>query len=233
MIRIAVPEHAGPSLISVFYRRGPSPDYDAAHHAFLHAWDQHTNFRDVSLTISHEDHPGQDIGALQDTCRGHAAEPWLVWLGAHARPLHDGWLDRLTAAMDDLTVGMAAVCGSHEVNPHLRTSAFAVRPALVGGLYPEPVETRRDCYIFEHGARNFTIRLRDADWRTVVVGRVGVFDFGDWERSGTYRVGEQENLLVADRATDEWANATPPLRDLLYRYCWQSAEFPTHPDESF
>ncbi len=69
---------------------------------------------------------------------------------------------------------------------------------------------KRDTYLLESGRRSITRQILERDLRAVVAGRDGrVYGVKDWAASRTYRSGEQENLLVADRRTEDWAARLP------------------------
>jgi hypothetical protein len=57
-----------------------------------------------------------------------------------------------------------------------------------------------------------------------VVGRDGAaYEPAEWPNSRTFRVDEQENLLVADNRTDEYASADAATRAALRRMAWGDA----------
>ena len=45
-----------------------------------------------------------------------------------------------------------------------------------------------------------------------------------WPASHTFWQGTQDNLLVADNQTDDYADAAPPVRRLLSQFAWGSAQ---------
>jgi hypothetical protein len=80
---------------------------------------------------------------------------------------------------------------------------------------------KRDTYLLESGRRSITRQVLERALRAVVVGRDGrVYGVKDWAASRTYRSGEQDNLLVADRRTADWQSASPRLRRRLSRDAW-------------
>jgi hypothetical protein len=54
-----------------------------------------------------------------------------------------------------------------------------------------------------------------------VVGRDGrAYARDEWRESGTFRVDDQSNLLVADNRTDQFASADPATRKRLEELAW-------------
>jgi hypothetical protein len=106
-------------------------------------------------------------------------------------------------------------------NPHIRSTAFMIDRANLIAMNLEEARDKRDTYLLESGRRSITRRILERDLRAVVTGRDGrVYGVKDWAASRTYRSGEQDNLLVADRRTEDWALASPRLRRRLSRDAW-------------
>jgi hypothetical protein len=106
-------------------------------------------------------------------------------------------------------------------NPHIRSTAFAIDRANLLAMKLEAAQDKRDTYLLESGRRSITRQILERDLRAVVTGRDGrVYGVKDWAASRTYRSGEQENLLVSDRRTEDWARASPRLRRRLSRDAW-------------
>ena len=106
-------------------------------------------------------------------------------------------------------------------NPHIRSTAFTIDRANLLAMKLEDAQDKRDTYLLESGRRSITRQILERDLRAVVTGRDGrVYGVKDWAASRTYRSGEQENLLVSDRRTEDWAHASPRLRRRLSRDAW-------------
>lgn len=106
-------------------------------------------------------------------------------------------------------------------NPHIRTTAFMVDRAVVLAMNLDSARDKRDTYLLESGRRSVTRQVLERGLRAVVAGRDGqVYGVKDWAASRTYRSGCQDNLLVADRRTADWQNASPRLRRRLSRDAW-------------
>lgn len=106
-------------------------------------------------------------------------------------------------------------------NPHIRSTAFMLDRANLVAMNLDAARDKRDTYLLESGRRSITRRILERDLRVVVTGRDGrVYGVKDWAASRTYRSGEQDNLLVADRRTEDWQAASPRLRRRLSRDAW-------------
>lgn len=106
-------------------------------------------------------------------------------------------------------------------NPHLRTTAFVAERRVLLGLGLDGALDKRATYLLESGPGSITRQVQGRGQRVVVVGRDGwAYDVADWPRSATYRAGGQHNLLVADRRTRDWEQASPWLKRRLMRDAW-------------
>lgn len=92
-------------------------------------------------------------------------------------------------------------------NPHIRSNAFVVdRETFVRALPTLPT-TKYHCLQFESGYNSLTNIAIKRGIRPLVVGRNGRFyPLNQLKNSGTFRVGNQKNLLVTDNQTRKfWA----------------------------
>ena len=109
-------------------------------------------------------------------------------------------------------------------NPHLRTNAFVVRRDILLGLRVGDVDTKEGAERFESGSHGLTRQLRDRGLAALVVGRDGrAFGPEQWPTSGTFRSGEQANLLVSDNRTRQYAEGDVATRRRLASLAWGNA----------
>lgn len=124
-------------------------------------------------------------------------------LNSYSTILADGWLGRLSHALDDASVGVAGATGSWESqaewirgkpvywpyqlallrrarrdyprfpNPHLRTTALMLDRTLLLEAGFERAVDKRDTYLLESGPDSFTRQVLQRGLRPVVVGRDG------------------------------------------------------------
>lgn len=106
-------------------------------------------------------------------------------------------------------------------NPHIRTTAFIAERDAILRMNLDAALDKRSTYLLESGRRSITRQTLERGLRAVVAGRDGrVYGVKDWSAARTYRSGEQNNLLVADRRTRDWQTASPRLRRRLSRDAW-------------
>lgn len=162
----------------------------------------------------------------------------FVFLNSWSRPLADGWLRKLVAPLERENVGAVAATASWESfrsngdgvlnrilpefpNPHLRTNALALRREDALRWLPRLAPMKQIEYLMESGRSSLTQKVFKERRQAVVAGRSGEWaTAAGWLESGTYRSGEQEELLVADNQTDAWAAAGQPERERLRRAAW-------------
>jgi len=185
------------------------------------------------------------LAARQLECRN------LCFLNSYSVILVDGWLGKLSAALDEPEVGLVGASGSWESqaewmrgssshwihqlaslrpvrrdyprfpNPHIRTSAFMVARDNFLELGPESVRDKRSAYLLESGRKSISRRVWERDLRALVVDRNGrSYDVPDWPASRTFRIGEQEGLLIADNQTRDYETASSRRRRRLSRDTW-------------
>lgn len=106
-------------------------------------------------------------------------------------------------------------------NPHIRTNAFMVDRAQFLSLRLPAFKNKKDAYRFESGRRSLTRQYLARGLQPVVTGQDGkVYGIEQWDKSGTFWIGDQANLLVADNRTADYAQGTPELRTYLQHIAW-------------
>jgi hypothetical protein len=106
-------------------------------------------------------------------------------------------------------------------NPHIRSTAFMVDRANLVAMNLDAAQDKRDTYLLESGRRSITRQILERGLRAVVAGRDGrAYGVKGWAASRTYRSGEQDNLLVADRRTEDWQAASARVCRRLSRDAW-------------
>lgn len=92
-------------------------------------------------------------------------------------------------------------------NHHVRTNGFMLRRELMLALRWPAIRTKADALAFESGRAGLTRQVEARGLGVLVVGRDGRgYAPADWWRSGTYRCGDQQNLLIADNRTRQFGN---------------------------
>ena len=194
----------------------------------------------------HTERPVQDLVAYRRALDVVSCDR-VVFLNSWSEPLVDGWLAALAGALDDPGVGIAGCTGSWESpaseapphlklhrmllferfpNPHVRTNAFALRAELGRSLQWEVRRRKVGAESLESGKRGLTRQVIERGLRPVVVSRRGVVEVEDWPEARVYRSARQEQLLVADNRTRQYAEADPRRRAVLARMVWRDRALP-------
>ena len=115
-------------------------------------------------------------------------------------------------------------------NYHIRTNAFMLSRQLMLDVWPRSVVNKSTAYMVENGRNGFTPRVLRRGLKPLVVGRDGRgYDKEDWAVSNTFRQANQENLLIADNQTRNYAAADFENRKHLSRLAWGDAATPSQP----
>jgi hypothetical protein len=106
-------------------------------------------------------------------------------------------------------------------NPHIRSNGFMIaRHRLLEANFGA-IESKMDAFEFESGTDSLTQRLRRQGLDSLVVGRDGSgYAINNWFRSGTFRLGEQSNLLLTDNQSRNFVKLGAPERATFTRISW-------------
>lgn len=172
---------------------------------------------------------GFDIGAYRHAARIIECE-FAVFLNSHSEIESDNWLAKLMSAFERRAdTGIAGATGNWESldaqtpfpNIHIRTNAFAIRRRDFLALEFGPLTSKFANNEFEAGARSMTGQLIERGLAPYVAGRDGdIFDKQCWPASKTFRSGCQENLLVSDNRTRDFAQGSQRHRLKVARLSW-------------
>jgi hypothetical protein len=106
-------------------------------------------------------------------------------------------------------------------NPHVRTNAFMIETDRFVSLHSTTFKTKFDVYKFESGRRSMTKQIMAQGLKPVVVDRNGdIYNISQWKSSSTFWVDQQNNLLVADNQTRDYAKGSRELRRQLEDHAW-------------
>lgn len=112
-------------------------------------------------------------------------------------------------------------------NPHLRTTGLVIAKSLFAdfaGRRPIP-RNKHDAHCLESGRVGLSAFVRNEGLELVVVGADGqVYRVEQWPLSRTFRAGRQENLLIADNRTTQFATAQPRQKRRLASLAWGSRQ---------
>jgi len=106
-------------------------------------------------------------------------------------------------------------------NFHIRTNAFMINRNLLLGIKRPRLILKMHAHEFESGRDSLTRQILEKGLKPIVVGRDGTgYEKEHWHTSGTYRQGEQTNLLVADNQTMQYQQLAPEEREKLRSLTW-------------
>ena len=162
--------------------------------------------------------PGFRLGVFREACR-HLTTEYACLLAEESRPLVDGWLERLYSVAKRAGVGIAGASGAHQIDPHVRDNAFCIKRALYLALTDRA--TAADARTLEADPiRSITRSVRKRGLAARIVGRSGDRDVVQARDGRTFWWGVQEELLVADDQTDDYANGAEAHRAYLRSAGW-------------
>jgi hypothetical protein len=146
--------------------------------------------------------------------------------------LADNWLLKMASLAQRDGIGLVGAFASWEgcpngtakfPNAHIRSNGFLIRRrALLWYVYP--VETKQDCYEFESGSVSLSRMIRNHGLLTVLATKESFYGApGEWAESKTFRLGNQENLLLSDRQSRHYDEANAEERKRLTELAWGKA----------
>lgn len=158
---------------------------------------------------------GWDIGAYQFCAKQLENYDFVICLNSQAYIAYADWLESFKNAFKRHGVGIYGASSSFEVAPHIRTSCIAFSPRLINN-YPLKVCCRYDACVFEHSPKNFSLWALKQGLPVMVVMRSGIYSLLESRRKpNIFRHGSQEELLINDRHTAIYNEATSIERELL------------------
>jgi len=106
-------------------------------------------------------------------------------------------------------------------NPHIRTNAFMIARMTFLSLKLPAFASKQDVYRFESGRKSLTRQILASGLRPVVVGRDGtMYEISEWRSSSTFWTNEQDNLIIADNRTADYAQGEQSFRAQLENAAW-------------
>jgi hypothetical protein len=154
----------------------------------------------------------------------------LAFFVSWSRVLAPGWARIMAQAFDaEPRTGVVGASAGWEAldattpfpNPSIRTTGFMVPRSLWADLDFGDQSTKRAGNLFEAGPRSMTRQIEARGLLPVLTGRDGGRWLPEaWHLSRTFRLGDQENLMLADNRTQAYAVASLGRRRRLARLNW-------------
>jgi hypothetical protein len=225
------------------YRAHPAGAEHTLLAVFAGPEEDRTPFYEAFAPVAHERLDlglGMDLAHYRTAVERFPADAY-AFLNTVTEVLADDWLAKMATALAGEGVGMVGASGSYESpnavrpgpmkrgrpgfedfpNPHLRTNGFAMERALIEQLDWPAEMTREQTVALEGGSRGLTRQVRARGLQTLIVGRDGAYPPERWRQSRTFRVGEQENLLLGDNRTRHYLEGGRVTRFGLAWLAWQ------------
>lgn len=145
----------------------------------------------------------------------------LMCLNSFSEIRKDNWLKSFDDKLG-INVGLVGGSHSHEAmgekwynkifypsfpNFHIRTNAFLMRKELMVKIWPTSFWTKWGCHMFESGRNSLTARVVSRGFRAISIGH-------------TFRKGLQEDLIISDKQTKYFDNASTSERIHLRHLAW-------------
>jgi hypothetical protein len=201
--------------------------------------------RRLASQVEHEETvvsaAGLDLSAYREIALASSFD-LMCFLNSSSEALADGWLSMMRDSLSAPDVGIVGASGSYESalssaprplrilrrgrfppfpNPHLRSNGFLIDRRLLLSLNWSRTTSKRAAWALESGVHGVTAQIRERGLGALVIGRDGhAYRPEAWPDSATFRSGEQENLLIADNRTRQYAMADPAQRGALRRMAW-------------
>jgi len=190
-------------------------------------------FKELSYKSLFFKDEGYDIGTYIEAAR-MVDSKFICCFKTSTIILSENWLLKFYVNLIIPTVGLVGSTGSFESlhgydkkfpifpSVHIRSTAFMIRTKYFLRLTSKlKIKTKDDCFLFESGHSSLTSMIFAEGKDCLVVGKNGrgyAKEF--WKKSGTYRFGLQENLLIADNVTDFYMDSTSSYKNALSLSTW-------------
>lgn len=164
-------------------------------------------FEEVATFYRRYDGDGYDCGAYQ-AVGSKLKYDLVLGLNSHVFFWRDGWLEAFAKAYDVFGPGVYGASGSYERNRHIRTPAIAFSPELMR-KYPVKIDSRVAAEEAEGGPMNFTVWAQEQRKPTIVVAADGCYSLSRIRAiQNGFRRGDQSNMLILDRHSELYRNAS-------------------------
>ena len=109
-------------------------------------------------------------------------------------------------------------------NPHLRTNAILFPAGFFNLIQlPQRLTNKMQAYACESGLRSISRQARKLGFHLLVADCNGnAYSWKEWPESLTFRMGEQEGLVVDDKQTRSYVQAKADERAALSKLSWGS-----------
>lgn len=156
----------------------------------------------------------------------------ILVLNSFARILGPDWLAHFSNAFDtEPQCGIVGATASYEgipgapfPNPNIRTNAFMMEREKFLAIFGGQTRPRAEELQVEAGPNSLTRQIEATGLCAIIVDRHGrSWRKNAWIQARTFRVGDQDGLIVADNRTEHYQSALNRTRRKLARLAWGEA----------
>jgi hypothetical protein len=106
-------------------------------------------------------------------------------------------------------------------NPHVRSNGFIVDRQWLTDHFPTIEPDKHAAFAFESGMHSISRTVQAEGRSLAIVDRSGrIYPVHEWEKSRTFRLGNQDGLLIADNQTRKFDAYSPEERNVLAMMSW-------------
>lgn len=110
-------------------------------------------------------------------------------------------------------------------NPHIRSNAFIIEREFLIKFFPFINSNKQSAYEFESGFSGLSKTVLSQELSLAIVNSHGqCFLQDEWAKSKTFRLQDQERLLIKDNQTTAFMLMEPRVRDIHIMMSWGRAE---------
>jgi len=179
------------------------------------------------------DDGGCDIGPYLDIATSEKYD-YFCFLNSYSRILADDWLKKFLLAYKTADncrlIGASGVWESNAgdlpfPNYSVRTNAFFIAKSTFEFLELWEMTQKSDTNKFESGPNGLSQQIMRQGYDIYVVDKLGKpWKKTEWDKSLTFRSGDQENLLIADNRTDHYQDGDDWTRTFLSNLAWREGD---------
>ena len=182
------------------------------------------------ITVVYIDDTGMDLTAYRALCQ-QRTERHFLFFNSNSVILNISWFEAFTKALSSTKgKGLIGASGSYEAQPtmglgfpnsHIRTNGFLVAREEYLQAANGPLTTKNECHLLESGPDSLTqYFMKKGDPVLIVNADLQLFDVKDWPKSQTFRLSDQQKLLIADNRSEKYHAGMAKRRKLHATASW-------------
>ena len=106
-------------------------------------------------------------------------------------------------------------------NPHIRTNAFLISRELFLSLKRKKLKNKFMAYRLESGYNSITRQIIKKGYEALIVDKNGeAYKITEWGKANIFWKGNQEDLLIGDKQTEQYRLANNATKNKLNQIAW-------------